>query len=68
MKKQYRCLNFSRSHDGKNLLCCSWDGTVAYLGFEENELGYCFNSHEKVIFSYLTCICFKRNYFSFIYL
>jgi len=40
-------MDISWSHDGKNLLCCSWDGTVAYLGFEENELGYCFNSHEK---------------------
>jgi len=40
-------MDISWSHDGKTLLCCSWDGTVAYLGFEENELGYCFNSYEK---------------------
>ena len=28
-----------RAHNGSEMLCCSWDGTVAYASFTEEEIG-----------------------------
>lgn len=39
---------FDRSDSGFQLLVCSWDGTVAYADFTEEELGRPMSEEEKV--------------------
>ena len=38
----------SRSPDGMFLLCCSWDGSLAFVGFTEKELGTPMSAQQKV--------------------
>jgi len=40
----WRC----RSASGTELMCCSWDGTVAYLDFSIDEIGNPMTMDEKV--------------------
>jgi len=37
-----------RSASGTELMCCSWDGTVAYFEFGVDEIGEPLTSEEKV--------------------
>lgn len=41
-------LNTYRSQNGKQLIVCSWDGTVAYIGFGDEEIGKPATAEEKV--------------------
>ena len=43
-------LFFFRSFSGYFLLCCSWDGSVAYVEFTDEELGNTLSQEEKVCF------------------
>jgi len=40
-----------RSNDGAELLCCSWDGTIAYFGFTADELGTPSTDEERVSYA-----------------
>ena len=44
----------ARSSNGTELMCCSWDGTVAYFGFSVDEIGEPMTLEEKVSCSLLT--------------
>lgn len=52
MNAGYRILKiifyYNRSQTGMALLCCSWDGTVAYLEFTTDEIGTPLTVDEKV--------------------
>lgn len=37
-----------RSASGTELMCCSWDGTVAYFDFSVEEIGKPMSTEEKV--------------------
>ena len=39
---------FGRSPVELELLCCSWDGTVAFMGFDSKEIGKPLSTDEKV--------------------
>ncbi|ESO06634.1 hypothetical protein HELRODRAFT_64173 [Helobdella robusta] len=41
-------LDMSWSSDGMEMMCCSWDGTIAYFGFNSTELGNPVSNQEKV--------------------
>lgn len=43
-------LDFSWAQNGYQLIACSWDGTIAYLEFEENEIGNPLSNDEKLIY------------------
>jgi len=50
------CAFCARSSSGTELMCCSWDGTVAYFEFDTGEIGKPMTLEEKVLAQFLILI------------
>lgn len=44
---QHSVMDISWSSSGKDLMACSWDGTIAYFQFSESEAGQCLTKEES---------------------